>query len=392
MVVGDDVKAIAEELRALGEAKDASPRTIERLIEAMLGDASWWEDNPHYDGMTDAGWTEWLWPVAVSAIESIGGAAIDAVVARVRAGDAKTMERAKALGPPIVAEAMRILECGPETMMPAALQVLRSNAYLFGPVDTLVNFMLAYGRTGVRDDMLVDAWTKLVSPEGRAAILTRWNDGGLKTWIEERLCNEPMRMRHLAVLLLAVPFDEAKPLWRRVFAAKPASAPFRPLLEHDPECAKAVLALDAEVRRQMWELALRIARGGYAWESSRELPRPLDHGLIALFAGDAEIWERFITGVEDSARRGYEIWEPEWNAIVAYVHADRSRLDRAIAAAIESQLHAGGPGKPQGRHALGLLGRLDRPRMLAALEAVRDRIEASRNKWCFDKISEELGG
>lgn len=387
------VAEIAEELRGLSNANDTSPPALARLVEALGSDATWFEENPYYDGLSARGWESLLWEVARRAIASLGDPAIDAVVARIREGDAKLLARGAQLGPPIVAEAMLILERGPAPMMAAAQEVLRQNAELFGAADAVVNFLLGFDAATARhtDDMLVDLWPTLATPEGRQAIETRWSDGGLRTWIEARITDDAWRVRHVVALLAIVPLGDAIPLLRRALATIPVSTAFEPLIVIDVTRAKQVLDAADAVRADIRPIALRIARGGFMWESNtRDQPR--DHALLAAFAGDAEVWEGLIKGVEKKARGHQDVWEPEWLAVAAHVREDLSQLDRAIAATIRAQLNARAPGVPHGRIGIARIGAIDPARMLAAIADAQGEIAESKNKWCFEQATTALAG
>ena len=388
-----DPQALAEHLATRVATGDVSPAAIAALVDAFASDASWWHENPDYDGLSERGWTRYLWDAAADTIVRAGEPAIDAVAARIeRDGDAMLLSRAKRLGPRIVAIAMTILESGTssEALAAAASAVLAHNYELFGPPDALVYFLLAFDRhvppTNVAGDLLVATWPKLATPAGREAVVARWRDGSLRAWIEARLGPEPHRTRHLVALLAVAPFDEALPLLARALATPPLSVVFEPLLVIDRERARAVIERFDHVRAWAEPLALRLAAGSSHWDGLRG-NRPRDHALTECFVGNAAIYENLIA---DTERPG-ELWHSQWHALAAHVrHDPATRFERAAAAAIEKQRWAAGPGDPTPRAALATIADIDPARMVQLVLARLDDIKRSRCAWAFLELLGKL--
>jgi hypothetical protein len=97
-------------------------------------------------------------------------------------------ERASRLGPRIVAVAERALTHGPAALVPEASTVLAHHIGRYHPADALTMYLCAFDRHGpepwIVGDLLVNTWPTFAMPDGRAAILARWVDGSLRSWIE----------------------------------------------------------------------------------------------------------------------------------------------------------------------------------------------------------------
>lgn len=275
---GQDSKLAHEAIEELAARGADDAQTVELLIELLESEACHDSDLVK---IGDAWAKHHVRTAAVAAIRQIGGAAVEAVLARIATpstpSDERLLVRARAIGRPLFDLARILVTDGDARRAREAEAIVAEFANELDG-DEAVAIYLAVAereRLSLRPTWVLQAiWSKLRTAEARAAIAERWEARGLREWIELRLDRDPQGACVLNALLIAGP-EEAVPILQAslaTFTTRARWTAIESMLMIDPLRTGAVLWGDASLkawarqhlRRRLFgelELRFRIACG-----------------------------------------------------------------------------------------------------------------------------------